>query len=145
MRFFVFGPEVSVFTLKNFNYLFDLEMFQSEFPFGYEHYFYYIGRRMGRRAKAALNSHVSILFERGYKIKQFRELHTITDQTSPSKRRLFRTTKQYVDFKTVIVAEVKMNTFSFVYLFYLLWLLQLVVICCPRRCRSSVRAWLRKL
>lgn len=134
--------------LKLFNPFVRKNIFIGDHAFWSPLIYFYLSKSIKPEAKAEFNRQVYILFERGYKLKMARELEKIADlEFPPGTKRIFRNSRDYIKYHTMI-SDVKLNDFSFVYLFYAFWALTLLIFtlhCNILRLRRAFRTCKRHL
>ena len=115
--FFILYGEVFISALKMFNPMVWKDIFIGDKPFASPLIVFYMSKSIDKRAKAEFNRQVYVQIEHGYKLKISKSDDILIYQKVPRIKNVFRNSKEYTDFFTM-TSDVKMNDFTFVYLFY---------------------------
>lgn len=125
--FFMLHGEAFMNFLKLFSPIVRKDIFIGDRPFGHGIIIvFYLSKSINRRAKAEFNRQVTIYFEYGFKFQAFRTFQQLFDKKISGVRSVFRNSLEYVKFYTLI-SDVKLNDFTFVYIFYIIWALTLLI------------------
>lgn len=124
--FFFFFARGSMHILRALNLFYRKDIFVSERSFGSNLFVYYLSRSMNKRAKQRFNAEAYITPENGYKIKVDHEIELLEDVNYPQVKPTFYSGQQYVHYYTTLTDQMKLEDFTFVYLFYALWSLVLL-------------------
>ena len=115
--FFILHGEITMAFLKMLNPLVRKDIFIGDKPFLSPLIVFYMSRSIDKHAKAEFNRQVYIQMELGYKSKMFRSVDYLFYQKVPRVKNVFHNALEYIPFYS-LTSDVKMNDFSFVYLYY---------------------------
>lgn len=124
--FFLFFARGAMSILRIVNLSYRMDIFISGRSFRSELVVYYLSRGMNKHAKKQFNEDAYIILENGYRTKVGLEISLMTDVNYPRVRPTFSSSQEYVEYYTLI-EQMKLEDFSFAYLFYMLWALLLLV------------------
>lgn len=124
--FFILHGEAFMALLKVLNSFVRKDIFIGDRPFFAPIFVFYLSKSINPLAKREFNRQVYILMENGHVLKAFSEGDHMIDRESPPIKTIFRNAGEFVKFYTLI-SDVKMNDFTFVYLFYGFWSLTLFI------------------
>lgn len=124
--FFFFFARGAMHILRILNLSYRKNIFISDRSFRSELFVYYLSRSMNKRAKKQFNEEAYVTPENGWKIKVEREISLMENTNYPQVRPTFRSSQEYVKYYTLI-DQLKLEDFTFVYLFYIVWSLFLLI------------------